>query len=685
MTTKPKLLTCYSRDDMTPEYSVVSIKTDTIPSGNNCDETNNLPQINTVLPKTTYRVNYFIHNKKKRLLRIDRLNRKVKNSKIESLMPGIRRDGFLRNMEVIPAFEALKQIPNARFIDAKTDQLVLPEEITEDDFLIVDGQHRLEIYFRLDAEAGMRNEKPKHDLLVSIIKIPDNVEIKRYMYAVNTFLNKWDAQDKTGYMVESTNDPNTGLYHALRLMETSKIGIRYATALFQFHDGFKTTMQTQYIEGEELHPFLKSTPDKIARGLKLFESFRVGFHSKPQLLKNMAALNFVISIYNDTRDEDKSIVVENLCLFFQSLSGSDVKYLSEQSIKEYRQNTLRNLWNKFINQCEHDPEFSNQMLQRADENRKSLEKKDKKDPKQVAHENLVANKKDRKTKLSDGLRKIEKTLQGKPIQKTFHGKALYEPSGKAAEYSSWAVNFYNGCENNCDYCYCKKGVLGRLWANEPQLKKCFKDEEDALQAFQKELMENHGKVSEHGILFSFTTDPMLPKTWGMTFEAMEFAVRHNVPVQVLTKRTDWMEEFDIRNLEGLYNEHKDKIAFGFTLTGRDDLEPNASSNADRIEAMRKLHAQGFKTFASIEPVVEPLKSIEMIEATKDCCDVFKVGLMSGKKDYDLEELKTLFSYLKGLTNSRIYLKDSFAKTLFIKRDKLPEHFVNADFNIFKNQ
>ena len=271
-------------------------------------------------------------------------------------------------------------------------------------------------------------------------------------------------------------------------------------------------------------------------------------------------------------------------------------------------------------------------------------------------------------------------------EKIFHGNALYQPSGKAEEYSSWATNFHVGCNHDCDYCYCKKGPLSHIWTNNPQLKKCFKDESSALKQFVTELKSHRIEVAKSGVLFSFTTDPMLEETRNLTLAASEEALKLGVPVQILTKNADWLFDFQTRLITtSTFMENKNMMAFGFTLTGRDDLEPNASPNANRIEDMKKLHSQGFKTFSSIEPVVEPLKSIEMIEATKDCCDVFKVGLMSGKKDYDLGELKTLFIYLNGLTSNRIYLKDSFAKNLSINRDKLPEHFVKADFNIFKNQ
>lgn len=56
----------------------------------------------------------------------------------------------------------------------------------------------------------------------------------------------------------------------------------------------------------------------------------------------------------------------------------------------------------------------------------------------------------------------------------FNGKAIYNPSGKAGEYSDWACNFYTGCSNNCDYCYCKKGVMSHVWSDTPKLKKCFR-------------------------------------------------------------------------------------------------------------------------------------------------------------------------------------------------------------------
>ena len=69
-------------------------------------------------------------------------------------------------------------------------------------------------------------------------------------------------------------------------------------------------------------------------------------------------------------------------------------------------------------------------------------------------------------------------------------KAIYKPKGAAAEYAEWACNFYVGCSNLCNYCYCKKGRGAKiLGGDKPTLKKCFLgSEEHAIQVFGGELI-----------------------------------------------------------------------------------------------------------------------------------------------------------------------------------------------------
>jgi len=289
--------------------------------------------------------------------------------------------------------------------------------------------------------------------------------------------------------------------------------------------------------------------------------------------------------------------------------------------------------------------------------------------------------------------------------KTFKGKAIYNPAGKAAEYAEWACNFYTGCSNDCHYYYCKRGVLAHTWSNTPKLKKCFKDESHALEVFENELRANLPELQKHGLFFSFTTDPMLCDnkdiesykgrydfsyfggTINATWVATTLCIDNSIPVKILTKSTNWVDRllsypFELRG--------KELIAFGFTLTGHDELEPNASTNAERIEAMRKLHDAGFKTWASIEPVIDLKSSAMMIEQTAGFCDLYKIGLMSGKK-YDKKKLvefmewcNTAYSVTNGFYMKKIYFKDSLLAQAGINREKLPENFVGRDYNMFND-
>lgn len=267
--------------------------------------------------------------------------------------------------------------------------------------------------------------------------------------------------------------------------------------------------------------------------------------------------------------------------------------------------------------------------------------------------------------------------------KQFNGKAIYNPSGKAGEYSYWACNFFVGCSNCCEYCYCKKGILaGAMGQDKPQLKKCFRSEEHALEVFQREMMQNLDSLREHGLFFTFTSDPMLPETIGLTWAAVVQAWLSNVPVKILTKRADFLddERLGLHHFIG-----KKMVAFGFTLTGHDELEPNASTNAERVATMRKLHEAGFKTFASIEPIVDFESSKAMINATLGFCNLYKVGLMSGKK-VDKTELFHFVGEVTSIANdfgAKIYWKQSVRKYFdgFMDFDKSPG--VKRDYNIFK--
>jgi len=251
-----------------------------------------------------------------------------------------------------------------------------------------------------------------------------------------------------------------------------------------------------------------------------------------------------------------------------------------------------------------------------------------------------------------------------------NGKAIYTTKGAAMEYGRVGCNFYTGCPHDCDYCYLKRGAPSKqLGGTEVKLKKCFKDKGDALEVFCKEIRKHLDEVKKTGIFFSFTTDPMIPETIDLTLSAINMCIYNDIPVKILTKDSSFIDyERFKRNYEA-YSFGK-YVSIGFTLTGRDDMEPNASCNAERIEAMRTLKQKGLNTFASIEPVIDWDSSERVIRESIDCCDHYKIGLRSGVKKgyYDTKETVARVTELVDFitkAGKTVYLKNSVRQYLLV--------------------
>lgn len=249
-----------------------------------------------------------------------------------------------------------------------------------------------------------------------------------------------------------------------------------------------------------------------------------------------------------------------------------------------------------------------------------------------------------------------------------NGKALYAPKGAAREYGRVGCNLYTGCPHECEYCYLKRGAPSKqLGGNVVKLKKCFKNEDDALEVFCKEARKHADVLKKTGVFFSFTTDPMIPETRGLTLSCISHCIYSDIPVKILTKDATFVDYHRFRLNFGS-NAFKEFVSIGFTLTGRDDMEPKASTNYDRIQTMRLLHEQGIKTWASIEPVIDWQHAYMVVKMTLDCCDHYKIGLRSGvKKDYyDLLQSGYAIEKLVNeivIAGRTVYLKESARKML----------------------
>ena len=220
------------------------------------------------------------------------------------------------------------------------------------------------------------------------------------------------------------------------------------------------------------------------------------------------------------------------------------------------------------------------------------------------------------------------------------GKLIYQPKGKAREYSPWACNLYNGCTNNCSYCYNKKGVGSKLLGKEGvTLKSGFKDIEEAHLTFVKELDKYKDNIlaDGKGLFFNFVSDPFLEETWVLNYWCAQYALRRGVSCVFLSKKRPHSSMIE------LFVKYKTMVKVGFTLTGMDELEPNADTNSERIEAIRDLENRGVRTWASIEPIINVARSLYLMSRAYNVgCREFKIGVLSGKKNYtprDISDFK----------------------------------------------
>mgnify|MGYP001573792644 CR=1 FL=1 len=193
---------------------------------------------------------------------------------------------------------------------------------------------------------------------------------------------------------------------------------------------------------------------------------------------------------------------------------------------------------------------------------------------------------------------------------------IYEPTGKAAEYSPLALNVYTGgCEHRCSYCYCANG---RAWSGTPRVRNLAGLEKEAAKADKQ-------------ILLSFMSDPYQPceAIHRNTRRALEILKAARCSVAILTKGGTRCLD-DLTMFQSWPNA---RIKIGATLTFIDPQaslrhEPGAALPIDRLAALKTLHLSGVRTWASIEPVIDPAQSLQIIEASLPFIDGYKVGKLN---------------------------------------------------------
>lgn len=284
------------------------------------------------------------------------------------------------------------------------------------------------------------------------------------------------------------------------------------------------------------------------------------------------------------------------------------------------------------------------------------------------------------------------------------GALIYQPQGAAGEYAKWAINLYHGCSNGCTYCYNRRGVLSHVFGDKPELAAPIIRQRDKLlnEYLKKNNMTAHDAIKkgvvnleslvaardliskdlekigidrirqDGGIFFSFTCDPFdIEADMFILQQVVLHLLFDRIPVTILTKNVHWMQtglwKSTLRDLTTDYKDIARYLTIGFTITGKDKLEPGAPSTEERIEALRELRDKYLvKTFVSLEPITSIHTASEVIKKTYQITDEIRIGAQSPikKNRYHVMEFISFVVAVRSLANNldcHFMVKDSMYK------------------------
>lgn len=197
---------------------------------------------------------------------------------------------------------------------------------------------------------------------------------------------------------------------------------------------------------------------------------------------------------------------------------------------------------------------------------------------------------------------------------------IYEPKGRAAEYSELACNLYKGCGHKCLYCYGPRVTKTSLKDfQKPTARK------NILKRLEADVSKASTAERKKSVLLCFSCDPyqMLDQKLKITREAIKILHAGGFKVTILTKGGPRAErDFDLMG-------PKDTHAVTLTLlndTASRKWEPKAALPLDRIKTLREAHhVRGMKTWVSLEPVIDPEAVFAIIALTYFYADLYKCG------------------------------------------------------------
>jgi len=254
---------------------------------------------------------------------------------------------------------------------------------------------------------------------------------------------------------------------------------------------------------------------------------------------------------------------------------------------------------------------------------------------------------------------------------------IYEPAGRAREYSPLALNYFKGCDHGCLYCYVPNMMI-RFNAGY--------NHKEVVSPIDFSELEKSAKLMrgcDKQILLSFTGDPYCGSENGETSKVLEILNRYNHKVAILTKNP----EKALKDLD-MIKSFGDRIKIGSTLVfdnekDSKEWEPGAPKPESRIKGLRDFSKNGVITWASFEPVIYPEQSLSLLKKVVDFIDHVKIGKINNYKGIDkkIDWSKFIFESVRICRDSKLnfYIKNDLAvfnKGVYLSGNEIDEDYLN---------
>jgi len=239
---------------------------------------------------------------------------------------------------------------------------------------------------------------------------------------------------------------------------------------------------------------------------------------------------------------------------------------------------------------------------------------------------------------------------------------IYKTKGEALEYAYLGLNHYAGCSHGCAYCYMRRmdERFGNIDFDRPRPKR---EPTELIRQLEREAEKLAG--TNRRVQLCFSTDPYQPldAELKLTRAVIRVLIELHIPFQSLTKGGFLARrDFDLYGADDL---------FGVTMTAISmELFSKIHKRADepkiQICSLRVAKSYGIKTWVSLEPVIWPSESLQIIEQTYEFVDLYKIGRLNPPDSGDNINWPKFAADAVGLCEKlgvKYYLKNNLTRLL----------------------